>query len=71
MTVQPLSIPIYEITCRMPRRLPQALAKVVTENFTNCPVCHEHIKATSYYRRSKVIELMEKVGYSGDFISRK
>ena len=72
MTIPPLSIPIYEIDCPACKKsflLP--LGKVVTENLTNCPACYEHIKATSYYRRSRVIELMEKVGYSNNenFIS--
>ncbi len=70
MPVKPLSVLIYEIHCpKCKKNFLHPLGKVVTENFTNCPTCHEHIKATNYYQRSRVIELMEQVGYIGDFIS--
>lgn len=70
MTIQPLSIPIYEITCPACKKsFLEALAKVITENFTHCPACHERINVDLYYSRARVIEFMQKVGYSGNFIS--
>jgi hypothetical protein len=71
MTIPQLSIPIYEIDCPACKKsflLP--LGKVVTEDHTNCPACYEHIKATNYYLRTRIIELMKKVGYNDEnFIS--
>ena len=70
MPMQPLSIPIYEITCPNCKKISlQALIDVITNNFVHCPNCHEKINADHYYSKTKVVELMQKVGYSNDFIS--
>lgn len=70
MSVEPLSIPIYEVTCPDCKgTFLLSLGKVVTENFTHCPECHKRIEADAYYSRPKVVELMQKVGYQGAFVS--
>ncbi len=72
MSIEPLSLLVYEITCsdsecRKPFLL--SIAQVVAEKFTHCPACHKRIEASEYYSRHRVIELMQKVGYQGAFVS--
>ena len=66
MNFDPRDIPIYEISCpACGEKFPQSLFKVITENLTHCPACHERIKADIYYSRARAEELMEKLATAG------
>ena len=70
MALDPLTIPAYKITCpACGKDSFYTLVQVVTENFLHCTFCPERVEGAMYYSRPRVEELMQKLGYSGNFIS--